>query len=164
MNPTQKFLASALLTAAALAASLPLKAMARSDRPEACHQAAGPEGHGRHGGHGGDHAGQPGEPMPPYLRGLKLSESQRDQIFELMHGQAPQLRDIAKKARQSVDQLHRQALGDSYDGTQARQLADEAGRAHGEMLARRAEIDRKIYAILDAEQRQQVAARIAARP
>jgi len=161
MNPTQKFLASALLTAAVLAASLPLKAMARPDRPEACHQAAGPEGHGRHGGR---HAGMADEPLPPYLRGLKLSESQRDKIFELMHGQAPQLRDIAKKARQSVDQLHRQALGDSYDGTQARQLADEAGRAHGEMLARRAEIDRKIYAILDAEQRQQLAARIAARP
>lgn len=160
MNPANKFLSSALLTAAVLAASLPLKAMARSDHADSCRQSAGPEGHGRHGGR----AGQPGEPMPPYLRGLKLSESQRDKIFELMHVQAPQLRDIAKKARQSVDQLHRQALGDSYDGTQARQLADEAGRAHGEMLARRAEIDRKIYAILDAEQRQQLAARIAARP
>lgn len=161
MTPLRKFIFSALLTTTALVATLPLKAQAMPDQPGACGEMSRPHGHGRHGSHA---AGLPGEPLPPYLRGLKLSESQRDRIFELMHEQAPQLRAIGKKARQSVEQLHRQALSPAYDSAQARSLADSAGRAHGEMLARRTEIDQKIFAILNAEQRQQLAAKIADQP
>lgn len=159
MTPLRKFIFSALLTTTALTATLPAQAM--PDQPGACGEMASPQGHGRHGNHA---AGLPGEPLPPYLRGLKLSESQRDRIFELMHDQAPQLRAIGKKARQSVEQLHRQALSPAYDSAQTRSLADSAGRAHGEMLARRAEIDQKVFAILNAEQRQQLAANIAEQP
>lgn len=159
MTPLRKFIFSALLTTTALTATLPAQAM--PDQPAACGEMSSPQGHGRHGNHA---AGLPGEPLPPYLHGLKLSESQRDRIFDLMHDQAPQLRAIGKKVRQSVEQLHRQALSPAYDSAQTRNLADSAGRAHGEMLARRAEIDQKIFAILNAEQRQQLAAKIADQP
>lgn len=160
MTHFRTFTISALLTISTLALAVPIKALAMPDSQGECREMAHKEGHGGH----GRHAGMAGEPMPPYLRGLKLSESQRDQIFELMHEKMPQLRNTAKQARQSVEQLRTQALSDSYDSAKARSQADGAGRAHAEMLSLRAEIDQKVFAILNAEQRQKLAAKIAAKP
>lgn len=168
MLDPKKFAISTLATATILAASLPIKSFAMAegwgDDPGQCREMAKMDRHNKHGHPGGPQAGLPGEMAPPYLRGLKLSDTQRDQIFELMHEKMPQLRNTAKQARQSVTQLHTQALSDAYDSAKARHLADSAGRAHGEMLALRAEIDQKVFAILNAEQRQQLAAKIADQP
>ena len=54
---------------------------------------------GAHGGHHGcgdfsahGGPGMGGGMMSPHLRGLNLSEAQRDKIFEIMHAQAPAMR------------------------------------------------------------------------
>jgi Spy/CpxP family protein refolding chaperone len=116
---------------------------------------------------GGQHFGKHGagpEGMPPFLRGLNLSEAQKDQIFELRHKQAPLMRDKAKASHQAMDELRQLSLADRYDDARAKSLARNAADAQAEMALMRAQSDQKIVALLTPEQRQQITAKIAAKP
>lgn len=117
------------LAAAGVALALPLTAAAFS---------------GPHGGHHGcgDSAahgapGMGGGMMPLHLRGLNLSEPQRDKIFEIMHAQAPAMRDKAKAWRNAEDELRAPAMA--------------------EMTLTRAKAERQLFEVLTREQRKQLA-------
>lgn len=101
------------------------------------------------------------EAMPPYLHGLNLSETQKDQIFQLMHDKAPQFRELGKKARQTREELGILTFSQNFDAARAKSLTDSAARNHSEMLVLRASVDQQIYSRLNAEQRKKVAAEIA---
>ena len=112
---------------------------------------------GQHHGHA--FAGQ--QATPPFLRGITLSEVQQDQIFELMHKQAPAMREKAKASHQAMNELHQLSLSDNYDEARAKKLARSAADAHGEMALLRAQSEQKIIALLTPEQRKEVAAKVA---
>ena len=117
-------------------------------------------GHHRH--HDG-HANGGHEPTPPFLRGIALNEAQRDQIFELMHKQAPTMRDKAKASHQAMNELHELSLSNNYDEARAKKLARSAADAQSEMGLLRSQNDQKILAMLTPEQRKEVAAKAAGR-
>lgn len=108
-----------------------------------------------HAGHGPDHA-MGHQPMPPFLRGAALSDSQKDQIFKLLHDQAPALRDQGKVAHQAMDELHKLGQADKFDETRAKALAATAARAHGEIALLHAKAEQQIYALLTPEQRSKI--------
>ena len=108
------------------------------------------------GRHGGGHEG-----MPPFLRGVKLSETQKDQIFEMMHKQAPLMRDKAKVSHKAMDELRQLSLAERYDEARAKALVHTAADAQAEMALLRTQSDQKIIALLSPEQRKEVAAQIA---
>lgn len=112
------------------------------------------------GGHGGHGFGGP-EATPPFLRGISLSEAQKDQIFELMHKQAPLMRDKAKAAHQAMDDLRKLSLSTNYDEATAKKLARNAADAQSEMALLHAQSDQKIIALLSPEQRKEMAANFA---
>src|SRR5690606_34317209 len=87
--------------------------------------------HGEHGmyGRGGESMGgfgphaRGGDSMygfgPRAMRGLGLSEEQRDKLFELRHAAAPKFREQGKVLRDAHRELRRLSLSDDYDDAKA---------------------------------------------
>ena len=145
------------LAAASLVLAVPLAASASQGGPRGAGGECGAmDGRGHYGRHGGDmgHAGRMG---PHYLRGLNLTEAQRDKVFDIMHAQAPLMRDMAKAHQKAEDELRKLAAGPDYSEAKAKALGDALGKSVGEMAMARAKTDRQIFEILTPEQRQQLA-------
>ncbi len=119
---------------------LPLAALAVSQGAAACAGAPGADG-GR---------------MPPYLHGLDLNEAQRDKVFEIMHAQAPAMRDRFKAARNVEESLRKLVLSPDYDESKASELAGQAARAMADLTLARARAERQVYELLTPEQRKQL--------
>mgnify|MGYP001764667982 CR=1 FL=1 len=137
------------LMAAIIALAIPLSVAAFHGEP------GGHPGCGNFAGHGGPGMGC--GMMPPHLCGLNLSEAQRDKIFEIMHAQAPLMREKAKAVRKAEDDLRALAAADDYSDAKARTLADTAAKAISEMSLARARAERQVFETLTPEQRRQLA-------
>jgi periplasmic protein CpxP/Spy len=138
------------LVAASVALAVPLSAAAFPGHP------GGHYGCGDFAGHGGpDMMG--GEMMPPHLRSLNLTEAQRDKIFEIMHAQAPAMRDRAKALRKAEDDLRALTAAADYSDAKAKSLADAGAKAMSEMMLARAKAERQVFEVLTPEQRKQLA-------
>ena len=87
------------------------------------------------------------------LRGLDLTEAQRDQVFKIFHDQAPAMRERMKAARSAQEELRKAASASSFDSARVRQLADAAGKAHADAAYARAETMSRVAAVLTPEQR-----------
>jgi periplasmic protein CpxP/Spy len=142
-----------IFTALILASPFLVHAQAPSADDQPCRAEMG---HNRP--HHGDQRG-----MPPFLHELELSEAQQDKIFELMHQQAPVMREKAKAADQAKAALHQLALAENYNESQARTLAQSAANAESEMALLRIRNEQKIYTLLTAEQRQRFATNISSK-
>ena len=105
-------------------------------------------------GHYGMHAGRMG---PHYLRGLNLTEAQRDKVFEIMHAQAPLMRDMAKAHQKAEEELRTLAAAPDYSEAKARALGDALGKSVADMAQARVKADRQIFDVLTPEQRKQLA-------
>lgn len=139
------------LIAASVALAIPLSASAFGSR----HGGHGDCGFEAHGGPG--HHMMEGNMMPRHLRGLNLTEAQQDKIFEIMHGQAPVMRDKAKALRKTESDLRALSAAPDYSEAKARTLADAAAKAMAEMTLARAKADRQVFEVLTPEQRKQLA-------
>jgi Spy/CpxP family protein refolding chaperone len=94
-----------------------------------------------------------------WLRQLHLTEAQRDRIFRIFHDQAVATREQMKLVRRAREALRMAALSPGFDRTQARSLADAAGKALSDMALMRAETMSRVAAILTLEQREKLRAR-----
>lgn len=139
------------LIAATVALMLPLSAVAFGGSYGAPNSCGAGEMHGK-----GRPGGMGGERMPPYLRGLSLSEAQRDKVFAIMHAQAPVMRDKAKAVQRAEADLRNLAMAPDYSETRARTLADASARAMAEMTLARLATDRQVLEVLTPEQRKQM--------
>ncbi|GGX86753.1 hypothetical protein GJV26_28840 [Massilia dura] len=184
MNNTKQDL-QRLLLAAVLA--LPLAAMAdiagdeapgapgrkpdagpRADERRGPAQQAGDERDGPRGGGPGRGPGfgpGPGfDGVPPYLRGIDLTEAQQDKIFSIVHGQIPYLREQDKardKADRALFELHRAA---KYDDGAAVRLAQAAAQADANITLSHLRTEQKVLGVLTAGQRKSLEERRSGRP
>lgn len=118
----------------------------------------GPHAHrGEAGLMGGHH-----DPMR-FLRGLDLSEQQHDRIFEIVHRQAPAMRERAKAVGRARQELGALAMSAQYDEGRAKALSDGLAAAAGEMAMERARTANAVWQLLTPEQRRQVEERTRAR-
>jgi Spy/CpxP family protein refolding chaperone len=138
------------LIAASVALAIPLSAAAFGGHGS--HAGCGMEAHG-----GAGHHMMGGNMMPPHLRALNLTEAQQDKVFEIMHAQAPVMRDKAKALRKAETDLRALTSAADYSEAKARGLADEAAKAMSEMTLARAKADRQVFEVLTPEQRKQLA-------
>src|SRR5574343_1386225 len=139
------------LIAAAVALAVPLSAVAFGGAHGAPSHCGGAEMPGKAGHRG------PGEMMPPYLRGLELSEAQRDKVFAILHAQAPAMREKAKAVQRAEADLRGLAMSAEYSEARARALADASAKAMAEMTLARLATDRQVLEVLTPEQRKQAA-------
>lgn len=111
----------------------------------------GPRGMGPH--HGGAF----------FLRGLKLSEAQRDKIFAIEYAQMPEAREQRKAIAHAHRELHQMVVSGQYDEARARTLTEALGRAVAREAQLRAQAGAKIMQVLTPEQRKQIGEREAQR-
>jgi protein CpxP len=98
----------------------------------------------------------PEEAMLPMLRGLALTEAQRDKVFAILHAQAPLLREKFRVARGAQEELLALTTSMQYDKARARSLADAGARALAEVSVLRADAEHEIYLALTDVQREQL--------
>jgi Spy/CpxP family protein refolding chaperone len=123
------------------------------------------DGPGRGPEHGPGFGPGPGfDGVPPYLRGIELTEAQQDKIFAIVHGQVPYLREqarAAEKADRALFELHGAA---KYDDAAAVKLAQAAAQADANITLSHLRTEQKVLAVLTAEQRKALDERRNGRP
>lgn len=97
-------------------------------------------------------------PLPHMLRRLDLSEAQRDKVFELLHAQAPRLRDQAKSLRQARTELQTLSRSEDFDAKRAQELSQSAASTLAAMALERARMENQVFKLLTPEQRQNLQA------
>lgn len=125
--------------------------------------------HARHGHHdgydargggmmGGGH-GERGMMGGAFLRGLDLTDEQRDKVFAVMHANAPAMREQGKVLRATRSELSKLALSTQYDEAKARALTERAAQAMSTMGQLRARAMNEIFRALTPEQQAKVTER-----
>jgi Spy/CpxP family protein refolding chaperone len=97
-----------------------------------------------------------GEPLPPFLRGLVLSEEQQDRIFDLQQAARAAQRGRVKALMRARDELRQLSLSMEFDEARARRLAEAMAAAQAELELQRARIDQQLVKLLTPEQRSQL--------
>lgn len=116
--------------------------------------------HGGHAQHGARHGGTAGMmPGAGFLRGLDLSEAQRDRVFSILHAQAPALREKAREARNAREAMHQLALAGELDESRLQEAAQRASRAMTDLAVQRARTHNAVFKELTPEQQSQLKAR-----
>lgn len=112
----------------------------------------------------GPHPVQPGPPPPaagmqaPFLSpGLDLTETQQDQLFELMHAQALQHHRQERAAQHALEQLWQMTANGTLDNAKANQAARAYGDAMTQLALLQARLDAQFRALLTPEQRKVLA-------
>lgn len=90
------------------------------------------------------------------LRGLNLTEAQRDQVFKIHHDQEPAVHEQMKQVQRSREDLRQLAMADRFDEARARQIADTQAKALANLAVMRAQTMARIREILTPEQRQRL--------
>ena len=104
------------------------------------------------GGHMGRHGGGP----MMHLRGLDLTEAQRDQVFKIFHDQAPAMHEQMKQVEAARKQLTQIASADRFDEASARKAADAQAKALSNLAVLRAQTMYRVREVLTPEQRQKL--------
>lgn len=147
MNVRKRILTFILISSAS-ALAIPMAAQAIGGS-EHCERKAGAHGPMAH-----DEMPPEGGPaMPPFMRGLNLTEAQHDQVFKIMHEQAPALREKAKEARKAQAEVRALSFSDKYDAAKVKALTESGARAMAEIAEMRAAGANRIYQLLSPEQR-----------
>jgi protein CpxP len=149
----------ACLLASSLALGLPTTASADDMRRVS---SAG-DGRGGDMHRGGRHGGGRHDGAMRMLRGLDLTEAQRDKIFEIRHAQAPARRAQMKAVHAARKDLRELAMAPNYDAPKAKASAEAFAKAMSQMALMRVESARKVLAVLTPEQRKQLDERRAQR-
>jgi protein CpxP len=102
------------------------------------------------------HMGRHGSGPMMHLRGLDLSEAQRDQVFKIFHEQAPAFHEQMKQVQAARDELTKLAAADRFDEARARQLADTQAKALSNLAVLRAQSMHRVREVLTPEQRQKL--------
>jgi len=147
-----------LLIVAGLALAVPLSAMAfqgQGGKMGGCDAKDGMRGASMHGGHG--MKGGSSMAMMRGLHQLDLSEAQQDKIFDIMHAQAPAMRDQMKTLRKAETELKALKTAPDYSEAKAKTLIDGIASQRAAMDMSRLQAERKVMDILTPEQRKQLA-------
>ena len=87
------------------------------------------------------------------LRGLDLTEAQRDQVFKIFHEQSPAVREQMKQMRKARSDLTQAAGGERYDAERVRAAAEAQCKAATQLALLRAQTMQRVHELLTPEQR-----------
>lgn len=91
-----------------------------------------------------------------FLHNMQLSEAQRDQVFRIMHDQAPARRVIEKELHKARTALIDLSLSEKYSETEAKRLIDAETQANSNLLRQQIDAMHLIYGLLTPDQRRKV--------
>ena len=90
------------------------------------------------------------------LHRLDLSEAQQDKIFDIMHAQAPAMREQMKQLRKAEDELRELRTSADFNERKAKQLIERIANQRAEHELARLQAERKVMDVLTPEQRQKL--------
>jgi Spy/CpxP family protein refolding chaperone len=129
----------------------------------AAYTMAGAQGPGRGPGFGPGLEGRRGPGAASVLRGVQLTDEQREQIRAIREQEREQ-----PAAPPVAAQLHRQLQAEIFaeapDANKLAELQHQIAQAHAARLAKEIEVEQKIAQVLTPEQRAQVRERLAQQP
>ena len=114
-------------------------------------------------GHHGPGGPMSGGPMP-FLRDLKLTPEQEDQVFKIHHDQAPAMRERMKQVRRAREELDKAGRTATFDRAKASELANVLAKAQADIALAHTESMSRVWAILTPEQRARFGERFEKRP
>jgi Spy/CpxP family protein refolding chaperone len=94
------------------------------------------------------------------LRGLDLTEAQRDQVFKIFHEQQPAMREQMKAIGDARRELAQAATGDQFDANRVQAAAEAQGKAVTQLALLRAQTLQRVSQVLTPEQRAKVKERL----
>lgn len=94
--------------------------------------------------------------LPPHLRGLDLSVTQRDRIAEIYQPLAATMRDKAGAVAVAQNAMRELALSETYDEAKAKALAETAAGNLADIAREHARADQAVFRLLTPEQRARV--------
>jgi periplasmic protein CpxP/Spy len=153
MNMNTRLTLKQLISASILAMALPLAAPAfahdgQHEGKQSAHCERNHHGQKLGFSHHGNKDG-----VPHYLRGLDLSQSQKDQLFTLRHEQAPIVREQLKQRHELMQALRDTTQAQSFDDAKAQQIAAGLANLERDQVLMRARTQAKVFALLTPEQR-----------
>jgi Spy/CpxP family protein refolding chaperone len=163
-----------LLVSGLVATSWPMLSTAQSDAPQnaATPTARHSEHRARMMGHHGEgkmhHASMRHEQGASqggamgWLKGLDLSEAQRDRMFEIMHAQAPKMREQRKALQAARKELGQFSTAAQLDATQVQAASTKVAQAMASMIEHQVRTRNALFQQLTPEQQKTVQARMTA--
>lgn len=103
-------------------------------------------------------------PVPPFLHGVELTEEQQDAIFKIMHADALAVHDRMKASRKAEDALRQLTRSERYDERRAKELSETIADNMAVLTLMRANMEARVYGLLNPEQRKQLDAHEDAQP
>jgi periplasmic protein CpxP/Spy len=100
----------------------------------------------------------------PFLRDLKLTQAQEDQIFKTFHEQAPAMRERMKEVRRAREELDKAGRTTNFDRARTRELANAVAKAQADIALIHTESMSRVWGILTPEQRARLEERFEKRP
>ena len=98
----------------------------------------------------------PLERVPPFLRGLDLSEAQQDRVFAILHAEVPKQRELDKAERRAGEALRDLAHAPALDQTRAAASAQALGQAIADQEMLHLQTSAELMAVLTPPQRAQL--------
>jgi len=94
--------------------------------------------------------------VPPFLRGLDLSEAQQDRVFAILHAEVPKQRELDKAERRAGEALRDLAHAPALDQTRAAASAQALGQAIADQEMLHLQTSAELMAVLTPPQRAQL--------
>ena len=115
--------------------------------------------------HGGQQHGMMGSHgmQPHFLRGLDLTEAQRDKVFDILYPLVPEQRAHFKAVRDLKKQQHDLVLSKDFDAGKLKKLVEAENKAKTDFRVKMATAHNKVYQQLTDEQKAKIAERKARR-
>jgi protein CpxP len=145
---TKRVLIAAGLAAALISGS----ALALAQPPQ------GP-GPGPHMGRGGPGPGMGGPMLEFGLRGLDLTDSQKEQVKSIVDSHKDELRQVGEKMRQAHEAFNQATMADTIDESAIRAQTAAVASAMADEAILHAKVRTEVHAILTAEQLEQLKTR-----
>ena len=94
--------------------------------------------------------------MPPFLRGIDLTEAQQGKIKELTQKNFAEAQGKGEAMFKQHRALHDLAFAPKYNEAEAKRLANEIAQSQSEMMLNRVKLEQQIFATLTPEQQSKV--------
>ena len=161
MNAMRKFTMTGLFAAAALGAAVAVAAGAPPAGPGDGCGCPGDGAHAHHGWwHGPRHHGWHGWHRPGPGRGLhalNLNGSQRQSVHEILQGARAGMRDLHEQMHSNMMKLAQSAPDAPDHAALVGQISRVDAALFGQMIVKREDVRAKIYALLNPDQKKQLA-------
>jgi protein CpxP len=96
-----------------------------------------------------------------FLRGLDLTDTQREQARDVLRAARPRIAPLADEARKAGRALFQAVTAPAPDESAIRAAAETVGRATGALAVERAKVGTELRALLTPEQQQKLDERLA---